>query len=150
MDSLLTTMLLFIAAITALLAYLVMPLLPSSSIVFGAAILLAVGVWWHWTQFGVEYRISTWQEQLRNYASYALVLVVILLAYGFYTLAWSGSSLEDIAGQASRAVRNAGRKATSTILGGTTRALSSASNTLFAEPSGGIAPRQNLNSSVLE
>ena len=149
MDSLLSIFLLFIAGITALLTYMVVPFLPVVTLVTAAAIALAAGVWWHWTQFSVDYRTSTWQEQLRNYASYAMLLVVILLSYGFYVFAWSGSSIQDYAARAGSAVRNAGRKATSQIVGGTTRALSSASDTLFSEASEApVAPASNRNRSA--
>jgi hypothetical protein len=38
----------------------------------------------------VDYRLSTWQEQLRNYGSIVMVLVVILLSYGVYAVGFSG------------------------------------------------------------
>lgn len=84
MDSLLSMFLLFVAAVASLLTYIVVPSLPVVALVFASAILLAAGVWWHWTQFAIDYRASTWQENLRNYASYALVAVVILVTYAFY------------------------------------------------------------------
>lgn len=86
MDSLLSIFLLFIAGITALLTYLVVPYVPFVTLVSAAAIVLAAGIWWHWTQFAVDYRASTWQEQLRNNASYAMVAVVILFSYAFYAI----------------------------------------------------------------
>ena len=153
MDSLLSIFLLFIAGITALLTYMVVPFVPVVTLVTAAAIALAAGIWWHWTQFSVDYRTSTWQEQLRNYASYAMLLVVILLSYGFYVFAYSGSSLQDYAARAGSAVRNAGRKATSQIVGGTTRALSSASDTLFSEasevPAASVATNRNRSANIL-
>jgi NADH:ubiquinone oxidoreductase subunit 6 (subunit J) len=109
MDTLLTAFLLFIAAISALLTYLIVPRLPVVALSGAAAVALAAGVWYHWTQFSVEYRTSTWQEQLRNYASYVMVLVVILLSYAAYVLGWSGVS--DYAGRAASAVRNVGSQA---------------------------------------
>ena len=138
--------LLFIAALTALIAYLILPYVPVTLLTTVAAVALAVGVWWHWTQFAIDYRLSTWQEGLRNYASYAILFVVILLSYGFYVFVWqsNGGSVAAAVQQAQSAVRNAGRKATSQIVGGTTRALSSASNTLFSEvqptPNAGMTP----------
>ena len=90
MDSVITTFLLFIAAIVALLSYLIIPRVPVVALVSGAAITLAAGVWWHWTQFSVDYRLSTWQEQLRNYGSFIMVLLVILLSYGFYAVGFTG------------------------------------------------------------
>jgi cbb3-type cytochrome oxidase subunit 3 len=81
----------------------------------------------------VEYRTSTWQEQLRNYASYALLLVVILLSYGFYVFAYSGSTLQEFAAQSAAAVRDASRKATSNFVNSTTRALTATQSALFSE-----------------
>lgn len=92
MDSVITTFLLFIAAIVALLSYLIIPRVPVVALVSGAAIALAAGVWWHWTQFSVDYRLSTWQEQLRNYGSFIMVLLVILLSYGFYAVGFTGGT----------------------------------------------------------
>lgn len=109
MDSLLTAFLLFIAAISALLTYLIVPRLPVVALSGAAAVALAVGVWYHWTQFSVEYRTSTWQEQLRNYASYAMVLTVVLVSYAAYVLGWGGVS--DYASRAATAVRNVGTQA---------------------------------------
>ena len=149
MDSLLSIFLLFIAAITALLTYMIVPFVPVVTLVSAAAIALAAGVWWHWTQFSVDYRTSTWQEQLRNYASYAMLLVVILLSYGFYVFAWSGSSLQDYASRAGSAVRNAGRKATSQIIGGTTRALSATSDAIFSEAAEAPASNRNRSANLL-
>lgn len=91
MQSLLTPFLLFIVAAMALVTYAIVPSISRTAIATGAAILLAIMIWWHWTQFSVEYRTSTWQEHLRNYASYIMVFVVILASYGFYAFAWQGA-----------------------------------------------------------
>jgi hypothetical protein len=115
----------------ALLTYFIVPYIPVAMLTMIAAVALAVGIWWHWTQFAVDYRTSTWQEQLRNYASYVMVLIVILLSYAFYVFAWSGSSIQEYAAQAGTAIRNAGRSVTSQ----TARALTAASNTVFSPPS---------------
>ncbi len=133
MDSLLSIFLLFIAAITALLTYMFIPHVPVVALVSAAAIALAAGIWWHWMQFSIDYRTSTWQEQLRNYASYAMELLVILLSYGFYVFAYSGSTLQEYAAQAGTAIRNAGRKASEKIIGGTTRALTATQSALFSD-----------------
>jgi hypothetical protein len=151
MDSILSVFLLFIAAITALLTYMIVPFVPVVTLVTAAAIALAAGIWWHWTQFSVDYRTSTWQEQLRNYASYALLLVVILLSYGFYVFAWSGSSIQDLASHAQSVVRNAGRKASSQIIGSASRALtatqSAIGNESLSEPA--VAPNRNRGANIL-
>ena len=133
MESLLSLFLLLIAGITALLTYMYIPHVPIVALISAASIALAAGVWWHWTQFAVDYRTSTWQEQLRNYASYVIVLLVILLSYAFYVFAYSGSTLEQYAMNARTAFQDAGRKATSRLISSATRSLSAASEVLLSE-----------------
>lgn len=111
MDSILTLFYIFIAVLTALLAYLILPKIPTTILSIGAAVALAAGIWWHWKQFSVEYRLSTWQDNLRNYASYALLLLAILLSYGFYVFVWrtNGGNIEAAFSQVKNSVMNAGR-----------------------------------------
>jgi hypothetical protein len=129
MEFMFTMFLLFFAALTSLLTYLFIPRLPVVALASGAAVVLTAVVWWHWTQFSEEYRLSTWQEGLRNYASYALVLLVILLSYGFYAFAWNGEVVQSYIQSARNSVRNAGRKATTQL----SRSISSTSNAFLGE-----------------
>ena len=155
MQSILTPFLLFLAAIVALLTYMFIPSIPNIALTTGAAILLAAGIWWHWTQFGWEYRTSTWQEQLRNYASYVMVFVVILGSYGFYVFAWKNDSgLKEAAVRATNAARNASRQLTASLtgnIGGNAGGGPRASNTgsgltnLFAPSSNRGNAGTNLN-----
>ena len=143
MESLFTTFLVFLAGITALISYLVIPYVPVVILMTAAAVALAGGVWWHWTQFGVDYRMSTWQEQLRNYASYVMLLVVILLSYAFYTFTWGGGSVQEYADRA----RNAGRKATTQMSESTSRGFSAITSALFSPSSpspAAAAPNRNI------
>ena len=107
-----------VAAFAAIITYMTIPRLPVVAIVSASAIALAAATWWHWVQFSSEYRLSTWQDQLRNYSSYVIVLTVILCSYGFYVFGWSGSTLQDIATSSSRT-------------------LSTLSNTLMSDASSG-------------
>lgn len=141
MESLFTTFLVFLVGITALISYLVIPYIPVVVLMAAAAAALAGGVWWHWTQFGVDYRTSTWQEQLRNYASYVMLLVVILLSYAFYVFTWGGGSVQEYADRA----RNAGRKATSQIAESSSRGFSAITSALFSPSSSSpAAPNRNI------
>jgi hypothetical protein len=133
MESLLTAFLLFLAALTALLSYMFVPKMPIIALSTAAAVALALGIWWHWTQFAIDYRLSTWLEGLRNYASYVMVLVVILLSYAFYVFSWNGGTLQGLASQAASSVRDAGRRATARLATSVSRAANAASNTLFSE-----------------
>lgn len=142
MDTTFSVFLLFLAAITALISYLTIPQIPVVMLMAGAAALLAGGVWWHWTQFSVDYRTSTWQEQLRNYASYVLVLVVILLAYAFYAFTRGGRSVQQVAVAAQETMRNTGRRASA-------RSLSTMSNSLFAAPAAAFNAIRNATPAAL-
>jgi len=84
--------LLFIAIMTSLITYAIIPRVPVIALVSTASVMLAGGVWWHWMQFAVDYRNNTWMEQLRNYSAYVMVFFVILLSYGYYTFAIGSSS----------------------------------------------------------
>jgi hypothetical protein len=142
MDSLLTAFLLFIAAIVALMTYMIVPYIPAVALGAAAAIALAIGVWWHWTQFSIDYRTSTWQEQLRNYASYVILVVVILLSYAFYVFGWGGVS--GYINQARGAVVSASRRATSQISSGLSRTASAVS----AIGEAAIAPMNSVASNM--
>jgi|LauGreDrversion4_1035100.scaffolds.fasta_scaffold03676_8 hypothetical protein len=132
MESLFTVFLLFIAVLTALLTYLVIPYVPVMALTMASAVALVVFIWWHWTQFSVEYRLSTWQEVLRNYASYVLLLLAILVSYGFYVFVWvsNGGNVEA-----------AFTKLQTNISNGLSRGVSSATRSLSSLTS---EPRTNL------
>jgi hypothetical protein len=131
MEPIFTLFLLFIAVIIALLTYLVIPYIPVSVLIIAAGVALAGGLWWHWTQFSVEYRMSTWQEMLRNYASYALTLLAILLSYGFYAFVWvsHGGNIEAAFSQVKTRVSEGLRKGASQA----SRSLSSVASSLTSD-----------------
>jgi hypothetical protein len=142
MESLFTTFLIFLAAITALLTYLLIPRVPVVTLAMAAAVALAGGVWWHWTQFAVDYRTSTWQEQLRAYASWALLLVVILLSYAFYVFGWKTGTVQAYVNEPEAATRNIARTATS-FMNTATRAMNAATNT-FREAGASVVNKANV------
>lgn len=91
MESLASYFMLFLAGISALITYLIVPRLPTVALGSIAALALITGVWWHWNQFATEYRTSTWQEYLRSWGSYVMVFAVIFLSYGIYAVTAGGS-----------------------------------------------------------
>ena len=141
MDSLFSIFLLLVAAIVALLTSMYVQSIPVIALTAASAIALAAGVWWHWTQFASDYATSTWQQQLRNYASYVMVLVVILLSYGFYVFAYSGSSLQSYASAAANSIRNTAYTVSSTIASGTSKVATN----LVSENVAANAPRSNAS-----
>lgn len=92
MESLASYFMLFLAGVSALVTYLIVPRLPAVALGSIAALALIAGVWWHWNQFATEYRTSTWQEYLRSWGSYVMVFAVIFLSYGVYAVTAGGSS----------------------------------------------------------
>lgn len=151
MESLFTTFLIFLAAITALLTYLIIPRVPVVTLAMAAAVALAGGVWWHWTQFAVDYRTSTWQEQLRSYASWALLLVVILLSYAFYVFGWDTTGGRPVASAVATSTSTTEpitRTATS-FMNSATRAISSATNSFREVASNTTAAVANFSLSDL-
>lgn len=133
MDSLLSVFLMFLVAIMGLLTFLIVPHMPVMTLVTVCSVLLAVGIWWHWSQFSTEYRTSTWQAKLRDYASYVIVAVVILAVYVFYAYGWTGSSLQayirTTTANAISSAQNAARRASAR----TQRSIASATNALIGE-----------------
>jgi hypothetical protein len=127
MESLFTTFLIFLAAITALLTYLIIPRVPVVTLAMAASVALAGGIWWHWTQFAVDYRTSTWQEQLRAYASWALLLVIILMSYAFYVFGWNTGKVQEYVREPEAATRNIARTASS-FMDSASRAVTAATN----------------------
>lgn len=140
---------LFVAAIVALLSYAILPMTPMTVLVLISALALAGGLWWHWTQFSVDYRTSTWQEQLRNYAAYVMVGLVVVASYTIYVFGWGGvtSYVSETAG----AVQNSfSAAAEATAASGT--AVYNAAATSFNLGGGNNRNRnrnQNVNSGVL-
>ncbi len=115
MNGYFTTVFLFLAVIVGAVTYFVVPSVPITILAASSAVSLAAVLYWHWTQFSIEYRLSTWQDGLRNYASYILVFLVILFSYGFYVFSINGGSIPEIAKQTQTNIRNVGRNALSRI-----------------------------------
>lgn len=142
MEGLASLFMLFVVAIIGLLTYAIVPFAPTTVLMLLATAGLAGGLWWHWTQFSTDYRTSTWQEQLRNYAAYVMVGVVIVASYTFYVFGWGGVSgyvsgaIEDVRSATAGAVS----KVTSNISG----AASATGTALFASSNSG-SRNQNTN-----
>ena len=74
-------MLLFGVAI----AFFVVPTVAPDMLVAGSIIVIILAAYLHMTKFGnEEYDRSTWQNNLRNYARWVIIIVVIFAAYSFY------------------------------------------------------------------
>lgn len=107
MDGYSAVVLLFFGYVVGQITFFAVPYLPVAILTAASAVTLAALLLWHWTQFSVEYRLSTWQEGLRNYASYFLVFLVMLLSYGYYVFSRNGGTVAAVSQQAQSASRNA-------------------------------------------
>ena len=57
---------------------------PANFVIIVCSIALVAGIWLHVNQFGSEYRLSTWQNNLQFYGSIVLLTLVTFLALGLY------------------------------------------------------------------
>jgi hypothetical protein len=60
------------------------PKAPANLIIVICVGALLLGIYLHVNQFGAEYRLSTWQNNLQFYASLIMLVLVMLLSMGFY------------------------------------------------------------------
>jgi hypothetical protein len=74
--------------LAAAVVFFVFPSVGPATLAIVSALLLTLGVYQHWTQFGNEYRLSTWWLGLIAYAPYVMVggLLVAIAIYLLYLL----------------------------------------------------------------
>ena len=73
------------------IAFFALPRLAPTILIGGSAVVLALALYLHYSRFGVmEYERSTWQYNIKQYGSWAIVGAILLGAYGFYALNNSG------------------------------------------------------------
>ena len=77
--------------IAALIVFLVLPRLGAPILAGLSLVLLAYAINNHMQLFSSEYRYSTWQEQLKNYAPFVMIGVLILFSLGFMSYLFTGS-----------------------------------------------------------
>ena len=76
-----------VAFASILTIYVLIPLVPKAPanlIIMLCSIALVVGIWLHVNQFGSEYRLSTWQNNLQFYGSIVLLTLVVFLGLGLF------------------------------------------------------------------
>ena len=69
--------------IAALIVFLVLPRLGAPILAVLALLLLAYGVYSHYTLFASEYRYSTWQDRLKFYAPFLMIGALVLAVLGY-------------------------------------------------------------------
>jgi len=87
-SNILNSFTLWVVALTGIVTVFVLiplvPKAPANLVIILCAVALAVGIYFHVNQFGAEYRLSTWQNNLQFYGSITLLMLVIFLSLGFY------------------------------------------------------------------
>ena len=74
------------------IAFFALPRLAPTILIGGSVVVLAVALYLHYSRFGtMEYERSTWQYNIKQYGSWAIVGAILLGAYGFYALNNSGA-----------------------------------------------------------
>ena len=69
--------------IAALIVFLVLPRLGAPILAVLALLLLAYGIYSHYTLFASEYRYSTWQDRLKFYAPFLMIGALVLAVLGY-------------------------------------------------------------------
>jgi hypothetical protein len=83
------------------IAFFALPRLAPTILIGGSVVVLAFAMYLHYSRFGkMEYERSTWQYNLKQYGSWAIVGAILLGAYGFYALNNSGASIGSMSGNA--------------------------------------------------
>ena len=72
------------AIVTVFVLIPLVPRAPANLVILLCSIALAVGIYLHVNQFGAEYRLSTWQNNLQFYGSITILMMVIFLSLGFF------------------------------------------------------------------
>lgn len=125
--------------IAAAVVFFVLPRFGPAVLAIVSAVLLAFGIYKHYTTFGVEYKLSTWHLGLQQYASYIMV-AGLLLAIGVYLLyllpastaanAAATAPLASIPAVSTLANMPSANTATNSVTAGINNALSSVANTV--------------------
>jgi uncharacterized membrane protein len=83
MEFLIPSLAMLLAAVA--IVFFVYPRVAMPILIGASGFMLAVAVYMHWKQFRVmEYERSTWQNNLRDFAPFVMIGVILLGAYGFY------------------------------------------------------------------
>lgn len=82
--------------VAAAVVFFVLPQFGPATLAVVSAVLLALGLYQHYTTFGPEYRFSTWQ--LVSFAPYLLIggLLVVIAIFLLYTIPVSGAVLPNV------------------------------------------------------
>lgn len=124
--------------IAAAVVFFVLPRFGPATLAIVSAVLLAFGIYKHYTTFAPEYRLSTWQSGLLAYAPYVMVtgLLVVIAVYLLYLLPASNASnaaaspLASIPAVSSLTNMPSATSATNSLTAGINKAINTAASTV--------------------
>lgn len=117
--------------LAAAVVFFVFPSFGPATLAIVSAILLSLGAYQHWAQFGNEYRLSTWWLGLIAYAPYVMVggLLVAIAIYLLYLLpANSQNSTASTVPMPTISNMPSANSSTNPVTAGINRALNSSMN----------------------
>ena len=69
------------------IAFFVVPKIAPAMLITGSGVAIALALYLHYSKFGnEEYNRSTWQNNLKIYSRWVIILSVIFAAYTFYAM----------------------------------------------------------------
>jgi hypothetical protein len=118
--------------LAAAVVFFVFPSFGPSALAIVSVLLLTLGVYQHWVQFGTEYRLSTWWLSLVAYAPYVMVggLLIAIAIYLLYLLPANSQNSTAPSNVPMPTVANmpSANSSTNPVTAGINRALNSAAN----------------------
>ena len=118
--------------LAAAIVFFVFPSFGPSTLAIVSVLLLTLGVYQHWVQFGTEYRLSTWWLGLVAYAPYVMVggLLLAIAIYLLYLLPANSQNSTAVASAPMPTIANmpSANSSTNPVTAGINRALNSAVN----------------------
>lgn len=85
MEFLIPSLAMILAAVAII--FFVYPRIAMPLLIGASAFMLVIAIYLHWSRFRVmEYERSTWQNNLKDFAPFVMIGVILLGAYGFYAV----------------------------------------------------------------
>ena len=82
--------------LTVAFIFFTFPRLAPTVLVGGSVAVLAIAIYMHYSRFGtMEYEKATWYYSLRKYASFVMVGIILLGAYGFWAMNQQSTPFES-------------------------------------------------------
>lgn len=90
MEILIPSLAMLLAAVA--IGFFVIPKFAPGILIGASTLVLILAIYMHVSRFGVmEYERSTWQNNLKAYSSFVMIVIILVASYGFFALNGSKS-----------------------------------------------------------